>query len=213
MALGDALDGDWLAELTAGGLQLGKLEEQPKLCALARQVPPPLSAIQYLLDAGAAVSGDEECASPLVLLCGAAAELEGANAPMAHCPSAKLINAMITAGVDIAALDGEQRGALSYAVQWCDVATVATLLEVGATKELALNTTDSAGLTPLLRALLRPDAAELVRLLIRAGADPNVVGRDGRSARAIALGMSKIALAEQLVWPPGAHPGRALQPD
>ena len=211
LALGDKLDAEGLAELTAGGLQLGKLEQESKLCALARQVPPPFVAIQCLLDAGAAIATDGEFASPLILLCGAAAELEGANAPMAQSPSATLINAMIAAGVDIAARDGEQRGALSYAVQWCDVATVAFLLEVGAGKDLALNTTDSAGLTPLLRALARPEAAELVRLLIVAGADPNVVGRDGRSARAIALGMNKIALAEQLVWPTGMHPGRALQ--
>lgn len=211
LALGDKLDTEWLAELSAGGLQLGKLEQESKLCALARQVPPPLAAIQCLLDAGAAIATNGEFASPLILLCGAAAELEGASAPMVQSPSASLINAMIAAGVDIAARDGEQRGALSYAVQWCDVATVAILLEVGAGKDLALNTTDSAGLTPLLRALARPEAAELVRVLIVAGADPSVVGRDGRSARAIALGMNKIALAEQLVWPTGTHPGRALQ--
>lgn len=210
LALGDKLNSEWLTELTAGGLQLGKLEQEPKLCALARQVPPPLAAIQCLLDAGAEIATDGEFASPLVLLCGAAAELEGARAPMAQSPSATLINAMIAAGVDITARDGEQRGALSYAVQWCDVATVASLLQVGAGKDLALNTSDSAGLTPLLRALVRPQAAELVGLLIVAGADPNVVGRDGRSARAIALGMNKIALAEQLVWPTGTHPGRAL---
>ena len=210
LALGDTLDREWLAELIAGGLQLGKLEQEPKLCALARQVPPPLIAIQYLLDAGAAIAADEGCASPLVSLCGAAAELEGANAPLAQSPSASLIHALIAAGVDIAALDGERRNALSYAVQWCDVATVATLLNLAVNKDLALNTTDSAGLTPLLRALIRPDAVERVRLLIIAGADPNVVGRDGRSARAIALGMGKIALAEQLVWPLGTHPGRAL---
>ena len=210
LALGDELDGEWLALLIAGGLELGKLEIEPKLCALARQVPPPLAAIQCLLDAGAAISADDECASPLVLLCGAAAELEGATAPVAHSPSAILIRAMIAAGVDIAAVDREQRGALSYAVQWCDIATVSTLLQLGAAKELGLNTSDSAGLTPLLRALARPEAAELVRLLICAGADPNVVGRDGRSARAIALGMGKITLAEQLVWPAGSHPGRAL---
>ena len=210
LALGDELDAEWLSELIAGGLQLGKLEQEPKLCALARQVPPPMVAIQYLLDAGAAIAADEGCASPLVSLCGAAAELEGANAPLAQSPPATLIHAMIAAGVDIAALDGEQRGALSYAVQWCDVATVATLLHVGANKDLALNTMDSAGLTPLLRALVRTEAAELVRLLVVAGADPNVVARDGRSARAMALGMNKIALAEQLVWPAGTHPGRAL---
>ena len=212
IALGDHLDSEWLTELVAGGLQLGKLEVEPKLCTLARQVPPSLLAIQCLLDAGAAISADGECASPLVLLCGAAAELEGANAPMMLSPSAKLISAMIAAGVDIAALDGEQRGALSYAVQWCELATVETLLQAGAEKNLALNTLDSAGLTPLLRALARTDAAEFVRLLIRSGADPNVAGRDGRSARAIALGMGNTALAEQLVWPDGTHPGRALVP-
>ena len=211
LALGDELNSEWLSELIAGGLQLGKLEQEPKLCALARQVPPPLAAIQHLLDAGAAISADEGCASPLVSLCGAAAELEGANAPLAQSPPAALIHAMIAAGVNIAALDGEQRGALSYAVQWCGVETVATILHVGANKDLALNTLDSAGLTPLLRALVRAEAAELVRLLIVAGADPNIVARDGRSARAMALGMNKIALAEQLVWPAGTHPGRALQ--
>ena len=210
IGLGDQLDSEWLAELIAGGLQLGKLEVEPKLCALARQVPPPLLAMQCLLDAGAAISADGECASPLVLLCGAAAELEGASAPLAHSPSTQLITTMIAAGVDIAALDREQRGALSYAVQWCELATVETLLGARAEKDLALNATDSAGLTPLLRALPRSDATELLRLLITAGADPNVVGRDGRSARAVALGMGKIALAEMLVWPDGAHPARAL---
>ncbi len=210
IALGDQLDSEWLAELIAGGLQLGKLEVEPKLCALARQVPPPLLAIQCLLDAGAAISADGECASPLVLLCGAAAELEGADAPVAQSPTGELITAMVAAGVDIAVLDGEQRGALSYAVQWCELATVATLLQAGAVKNLGLNTTDSAGLTPLLRALARTNAAELVRLLITAGADPNVAGRDGRSARAIALGMGKFALAETLDWPDGAHPARAV---
>ena len=212
IALGDHLDSEWLTELLAGGLQLGKLEVEPKLCALARQVPPSLLAIRCLLDAGAAISADGECASPLVLLCGAAAELEGADAPMMLSPPAKLITAMIAAGVDIAALDGEQRGALSYAVQWCELATAETLLQAGADKNLALNTLDSAGLTPLLRALVRREAAEFVRLLIRSGADPNVAGRDGRSARAIALGMGNTALAEQLVWPDGSHPGRALVP-
>ena len=58
IALGDQLDSEWLAELIVGGLQLGKLEVEPKICALARQVPPPLVAIQVLLDAGAAISAD-----------------------------------------------------------------------------------------------------------------------------------------------------------
>jgi uncharacterized protein len=187
---------------------------EPLLCTLARQHPAPLQAIELLLKRGASVVAGAEQDTVLLLLCGAAAELEGAKAPLAlaQVPSAELVETLLARGGDLAAKDREQRNALSYAVQWCNVALAAQLLaEASAQKiSLGLNERDSAGLTPLLRALPRPDGAELIRRLICAGSDPNIPCRDGKSARALALSAGQNGLAELLNWPLGAHPGRAL---
>lgn len=215
LALGDRLNSEWLADLRAANLQLGSGELEPKLCALARLVPPPQHAMRLLLEAGGSVACDAEGDTPLILLCGAAAELEGARPPLSPPPSPELINALLTRSCQLAVRDSEQRDALSYAVQWCDLATVQALLEAVELFKLApldLNVRDQSGQTPLLRALTHPQAAEVVRLLIRHGADPNVAARDGKSARATALANAQLGLAEVLAWSPGSHPGRALRP-
>ena len=215
LALGDRLTKEWLTDLRSANLQLGSGELEPKLCALARLVPPPQNAMMLLLEAGASVASDAEGDTPLILVCGAAAELEGARAPLAASPKPELINALLARGCQLAVRDAEQRDALSYAVQWCDLTTVQTLLDAVASLSLApldLNVRDRCGQTPLLRALAHPQAAEVVRLLIRHGADPNVAARDGKSARAMALANAQLGLAEVLAWSPSSHPARALRP-
>jgi uncharacterized protein len=211
LALGERLDATWLSALLAAGLKLGSGETEPILCALARQCPAPENAIQLLLDAGASVAADAESDTPLLLLCGAAAELEGARCPLTSSPSAKLLTQLLAKGCDLGCKDRELRNALSYALQWCDLATVTLLLQAGNEKNLDINARDAMGQTPLLRALSRVDSATVVSALIKKGADPNVTGRDGKSARAAALAAGHMGLAEVLSWPGDAHPGRALR--
>jgi uncharacterized protein len=211
LALGERLDESWLSALRAAGLSLGTAETEPVLCALARQCPPPENAMQLLLDAGASVAADGESDTPLLLLCGAAAELEGTRCPLPASPSAKLLAQLLSKGCDLGGKDRELRNALSYALQWCDLATVTLLLQAGNEKNLDLNARDATGQTPLLRALGRADSASVVSALIKKGADPNVTGRDGKSARAAALAAGQMGLAEVLSWPGDTHPGRALR--
>lgn len=215
VALGDRLNSEWLADLRGANLQLGSGELEPKLCALARLVPPPQNAMALLLEAGASVASDAEGDTALILLCGAAAELEGLRAPLAVSPKPELLTALLARSCSLAVRDSEQRDALSYAVQWCDLRTVQVLLDAVASLHLApldLNARDRSGQMPLLRALAHPQAAEVVRLLICHGADPNVAARDGKSARAMALANAQLGLAEVLAWSPSSHPGRALRP-
>jgi uncharacterized protein len=209
LALGDRLNEEWLSALRLAGLHVGAMETDPLTCALARQIPVPERALLCLLNAGASVQSDAEGDSALSLVCGSATELAGESEHAAI--GAELLQALIARGADAGKIDSQLRSAVSYAIDWCDIACLQILLDSEQSLR-ALNQRDQAGLTPLLRAVKRHDDQRLerVRILIRAGADVNICGRDGQTARAIAMAQNDVVLAELLSWNQGAHPGRAL---
>ncbi len=198
----------WLEDFQAAGLRLGTLEAEPLLCTLARLAPPPIAAIEYFLRKGASVRADSEGDTALILLSGYAAELEGEQAPMQTPPASTLLAALLQAGTDANHRNNEQRIALSYALQWCDRETITLLLEYS--KELHQHDVD--GETLLLRLIARTDLDRLATAkdLLRAGCDPALAARDGRTPRAAALAAGDAELAELLNITPGAASGRAL---
>ena len=208
--LDERLTPEWLKALRAAGLALGKAERDSVLALLARQIPAPFSALELLVSAGACLQCDAEGDSALLLLCGAAASLEGLEAPLGEAPPLALIQAILRGGAPLHARDSEGRDALSYALEWCPLEIISALLEAGANA----NSEDNEGRTPLLRALERSDLAlpGLLQSLLRAGADPNRSARDGRSARGVAISRGAFELAQLLAWPAASHPGRALSP-
>jgi uncharacterized protein len=212
VALGDELVGTdsatLLPALRRAGLQLGQGESEPVLCALARQVPPHYAVIAELLRLGASIAADSEGDSALILLCGAAAELEGVAAPLMAPPPVALILQLIAAGCDSALQGADGRSALSFAAQWCEAPQITALLA----SKAELNSLDQDGQSPLLRVLARHDVRTpaLIKAMICAGCDPSLRARDGTTPRGVALAQNDLVLADLLNWPPGTHPGRAL---
>jgi uncharacterized protein len=209
LALGNRLTPDWLVTLRHLGLHVGAMEVDPISCALARLVPAPEKSLFYLLEAGCSIAADAEGDSALILLCGAATEHAG---EIEHTPvSLELIQLLLERGADPNFSDSQGRHAISYAVDWCDCATLELLLR-NEQSPAKLNERDQAGLTLLLRAVKRVDKDQLtrIRLLVRAGADTNLCGRDGQTPRALALNQADTELSELLSWSPASHPGRRL---
>lgn len=109
---------------------------------------------------------------------------------------------------DVHARDVQGRPPLLLALSHWPQAWIERLLAAGAAAEVQ----DSAGHTALtaLAWARRPDAREIAPLLVRAGADPARRARDGTTAAGVAHQTGQEDLAKLLDWPPGAHPGCAL---
>jgi len=225
--LGDNFDQDWLQTLRLGGLLLGEKEREPLLTLLARQQPLPVNALQLLLSQGASLSADSELDSLLTLLSGAAHDYAGLRAPQSAPPAALLDQVLIRASAAMLLhMDASRRHALSWACEFADAAHIQRLLSAMASLLSAqqsgalLNSHDADGQTTLLLLLRRVDLPAQERLalaqaLIQAGADPNFIGQDGQSPRALALAFTELepSLVALLSWPPQSHPKRRLLPD
>lgn len=91
---------------------------------------------------------------------------------------AEAVDALIKAGADVNALDSSGTSALAYAAAIpANLPSMTLLIAAKADPEAA----DGVGVTPLMRAAERADAAQIV-LLLNAGASPVVKSRDGRNA-------------------------------
>lgn len=227
VSLGDAFNQDWLQTLRSGGLLLGEKEREPILTLLARQQPLPVAALQLLLSQGASMAADSELDSVLTLLSGAAHDYAGLSAPQ-NVPSPALLD-QVFGRCNAAMLlhpDASRRHALSWACEFADAALIQRLLSAmtnllrAEQSGVLLNSHDADGQTALLLLLRRIDLQEQDRLalaqaLIQAGADPNFIGQDGQSPRALALASvyPLPGLVALLSWPPQSHPKRRLLPN
>jgi len=95
---------------------------------------------------------------------------------------------LLKAGADIHAADKNGVTALHHAVRFRNPIAVKTLIEHGANVNQACRRTGS---TPLHRAVTttgapstagkRPEALQIIRLLLAAGADPSITNKSGRT--------------------------------
>ena len=226
VSLGDNLNADWLQVMRLGGLLLGEKEREPLLTLLARQQPLPKNALQLLLQNGANMAPDSERDSLLNLVAGAAHDYAGLPAPQTFEIELSLLDAILQRASSALLMhrDASLRHALSWAMEFASPAFIERLLHAlserlsPAQSGELLNSFDSEGQSALLYWLRRTelDPAQQLKLtqaLIRAGADPNFVGQDGQSPRALALarGDVELGLVELLTWPAHSHPRRRLQ--
>jgi ankyrin repeat protein len=107
---------------------------------------------------------------------------------------------------------------LEYAIYHSPLAFIGTLLEIGADP----NPADHAGFPPLIAALscsrphpgarARPDVAEIVKLLLAFGADPNQRGINDYTALHMAVGERNLPVL-QILLEAGADPRLATRID
>ena len=88
------------------------------------------------------------------------------------------LNAQITTGSDVNAINSYGWTALSHAARAGELRAVELLLDAGAN----INIQDKTGFTPLMRAVSK-DHLAVVKLLVARGADLNKVDQNGWSAR------------------------------
>ncbi len=225
VSLADNLNPDWLQVLRLGGLLLGEKEREPLLTLLARQQPMPKNALQLLLNNGASLAPDSEQDSLLNLVAGAAHDYAGLLAPQTVEIELSLLDAILQRASPALLMhrDASLRHALSWAMEFASTAFIERLLQAfgeqlsPAQSGELLNSFDSEGQSALLywlrRSGLEPaQQLKITQALIRAGADPNFVGQDGQSPRALALarGGAVVGIVELLTWPTLSHPRRRL---
>jgi len=189
---------DWLLNHgLAADAQNG--EGRPMLDVLLQQLPGSCAAAAQLVERGAAVGGSALAARVL-----AAAPAGDAGAAVRAFASA-----LLERGADPFGFAAGQRTALHLAVACGDGALAARLLDRG----LDPNLRDAHGLTPLHLALKcdEPTAVMLIRLLVAAGASPEIAAATGETPLGIALASERAALAYWLGWTPWRLPLRRLR--
>lgn len=93
------------------------------------------------------------------------------------------VRRLLTAGADVSATDKQGFTALHVACQQNRADVAELLLDAGA----PVDTRDQWGNTPLWRAVFNADGdPRMVRLLVRAGADPDIENASGRTPRQLA---------------------------
>ena len=99
----------------------------------------------------------------------------------AYFPDGRALRALLAAGADIEAKDADGRNALVIACQSGAASTVACLLEHGASANELVGATQTS---PLVWAVYNDShGAEVIGLLLSAGADPNSKDASGRTPK------------------------------
>ncbi|MBL8243214.1 MAG: ankyrin repeat domain-containing protein [Rhodanobacteraceae bacterium] len=109
---------------------------------------------------------------------------------------------------DVQASDVRGRPLLLAALAQLPLGWIERLIAAGA--DARVQDADGHNALTALAWARRDDAREIAPLLVRAGADPARRARDGTTAAGIAQLTGQDELARLLDWPPGAHPGVAL---
>jgi len=120
--------------------------------------------------------------------------------------SAVVVDLLVEAGAKVGARDRQGRTALMYAAAYNrDAAVVDILLRSGA----QIDRGDRVGLSALMYALkqVMPSPA-VVRLLLLAGADAGLRGKDGWTPLKLAVAYNKTTEAAELLLGAGARPGQ-----
>ncbi len=180
-------------------LMHGLSAETPLAAALDR-LPSSLAAVHDLLDADAQVGG-----YPLVPLIAKMEKNESRDAIEA------LSLRLIERGADIFSTDAAGAGALALSVSAGAIALTRELLARG----LDPNARDHLGRTPLFACLPLPKdiAIDMIKLLIGAGANPDVTAANGETPMGLALARPEPVLQQWLNWHAWKLPLRTLRND
>jgi ankyrin repeat protein len=170
------------------------------LLALLARLPESADALAQWHAAGASPSGTDAIVR-------VTAALAAERAPRAMLEALAL--AMLDGGADPFRADGEGRTPLAHAV----AAGSATIAGVLLARGVDPNTRDRQGRSPLCEALGLPgtQAEALIRLLIHAGANPDVPAVNGETPLGIALARPDLELRRWLNWSRWKPPQRALR--
>jgi ankyrin repeat protein len=192
----DAAPRRWL--LTHGlATEFTRDGKTPLACALAA-LPSSLAAVNDLLDAGAQAGGYSS------------ASLIATLAHDEHRDALEALNLrLIERGADIFSTDSSGAGALALAVSVGSSTLTRELLARG----LDPNARDHLGRTPLFACLPLPKdvAVDMIKLLIGAGANPDVTAANGETPMGLALARPEPALQQWLNWHIWKLPHRALR--
>jgi len=173
------------------------------LSALLSRLPMSVAAAAEWLASGVPCAGG----NPVGAICAAFA---AANADQQE-RLERLALAMIERGADIFGVDGQARTPLAHATACGSVRIVSELLGRGADP----NSRDRQGSTPLFDALGLPliSAIALIKLLIRSGANPEIVSINGETPLGLALARADVELRRWMNWPLWKLPQRPLRDD
>lgn len=108
---------------------------------------------------------------------------------------AKIVAALISAGVEINIQGYEGRSPLLNSVMYGNAGAVSLLVEAGA----AVNSADDTGMTPLLHTVRLDDDLEIFTLLQNAGADFDATNLDGNTALHLSIGNRNDPLTHALI--------------
>ena len=165
-------------------------------------VPEALPAAFELLDAGAQAGGSPA----LTAICAAIAATQDVATRSAL---ERLALALLERGADCFTPDGSGRTPLAMAVD----AAAATLARALIERGVDVNARDRHGRTPLFGALQLPEALalDIGKLLLAAGADPDIAAANGETPLGIALVRRCAQLHNWFNWPSWKLPRRRLQ--
>lgn len=174
-----------VGRLLAAGASVKERDDAGRTALLAATQGNHVAAARLLIAAGADVNAQDAIADSPFLLAGARGHLE-------------ILKLTLAAGADLASVNRFGGTALIPAAHYGHVETVRTLL---ATK-IAVDHVNRLGWTALLEAVILGDGgprhAEIVRLLIAAGADVNLADSNGASPLAHARGRGQTEVARLL---------------
>jgi ankyrin repeat protein len=171
-----------VARLLAAGADVGAHDGSGRTALIAAAWGNHLGVACRLIGAGADVNAKDETEQSAYLIATSEGYLE-------------LLEATLTAGADVRSLDSYHGTGLIRAAERGHAAVVARLLETA----IAVDHVNRLGLTALIEAIIFGDGgprhAEVVRLLLAAGADPNLADGAGITplAHAREHGFSAIA--------------------
>ena len=177
----------------------------PLLAVLLEQLPKALAGLHELLDAGALAGGG----TGVIRLCQTLSALPADATPAQRSALEGLGLSLIERGAEIFAADAQGRTPLAHAVATGSVTLTQSLLARGVDP----NAGDRYGRTPLFAALGLAEQAALamLRLLLCAGAHPEVRTASGETPLGLTLTRTQSSLRNWLSWPGWKLPQRALR--